>query len=401
VPFDLIEFTRKREGAALIEDPRSQTLVGNAHQTYIAKRALGSGQIISLAFDYNAPPFSEPPGVEAFWEWLLKEEGQSPRHAEARYEAYRRHDEKLQALLTNLSSTRAPLIRLLAIFLSVYILSLGGFIRWVGRSQGKSESGGGSGGGSAGASPSRASSRASWIGGFLITVLFSSAVVIPRNFVPSSLSVNRFSILSVYAERGRAHLQTYLGIIASANSETSIRFKGGAFIKPLTPTATPPLQLVQGKDFQLRHAALDAWVTRTYFAESFIDFPSHLSPGPSLMRGGEDGTKQIQHHLPDTLENAWLIDGGKYTYLGAIAPDTAVGSKAMPPPEGVLPFPQELSGTRRQFAQILMGESVLRYLISEQTPKLVGWLRGSFLSMELNHPVNAGDETFVILYLAN
>ncbi|MBI1927620.1 hypothetical protein HYR99_25680, partial [Candidatus Poribacteria bacterium] len=377
----------------------------------------GSGQIISLAFDYNAPPFSEPPGVEAFWEWLLKAEGQSPRHAEARYEAYRRHDEKLQTLLTNLSSRGAPLIRLLAIFLSVYILSLGGFIRWVGRNERKSKWGER---GSAGAEPSHAPSRAYWIGGSLITVLFSSAVIIPRHFVPSSVSVNRFSILSVYAERERAHLQTYLGIIASANSETSIQFKGGAFIKPLTPTATPPLQLVQGKDFQLRRAALDAWVTRTYFAESFIDFPSHLSPGPSPPaplpsraqrvpsfergeggRGGEGGTKQIQHHLPDTLENAWLIDGGKYTYLGAIAPDTTVEIKAMPPPEGVLPFPQELSGTRRQFAQILMGESVLRYLIPEQTPKLVGWLRGSFLSMELNHPINAGDETFVILYLAN
>ena len=365
-PFDLIEFNPK---------PGMVTLLGKEEQIYIAKRFLGSGQIISLGFDYNAPPFSDSPGAEAFWQWTLGTENRTPRHAEARYEADRRHDEKIQKILAAVPSAKAPLIRLLLVFSVVYMLSFGVLIWWGGKGK----------------------SRLYWGGGIALTVLFSCGIVLPRHFVPSPVSVNRFSILSVYPSMNRAHLQTYIGIIASASVKTSIQFQEGTLIRPLTGTATPPLQLVESEGTKnpsiLRQAALDPWVTRAYFAEAFIDFPV------SSMEKGKMTTDQIEHRLPYTLENAWLIDQGKYTYIGAIPPATAVEIKENPKKYNRSPLSQMLGGARRVLAQILISEVVLRYLAQEAAPKLVGWTQTAALPMSMDRPMNAVDETLVILYL--
>ena len=365
-PFDLIEFKPK---------PGMVALAGDEDQNYIVKRFLGGGQIISLGFDYNAPPFSDSPGAEAFWKWMLGAEARTPRHAEARYEANRRHDEKIQAILADVPSEQVPLIRLLLVFLVVYVLSLGALI-WRG---------------------GKGKSRLHWVGGIALTVLFSCGVVLPRHFAPSPVSVNRFSILSVYPSTNRAHLQTYIGIIASASVETSIQFQEGTFVRPLTATATPPLQLVEPEGMKnlsiLRQAALDPWVTRAYFAEAFIDFPVHLT----WERGVT--TDRIEHRLPYTLENAWLIDQGEYPHIGRIPPATAIEIEENSKRYSRSPLSQTLVGSRKAFMRVLIGEVVLRYLAQEASPKLVGWAQTAPLPMSMDHPMNAVDETLVILYL--
>ena len=365
-PFDLIEFKPKPGmiGLAVGED-----------QIYIAKRFLGGGQIISLGFDYNAPPFSYSPGAETFWKWMLGVEARTPRHTEARYEADRRHDEKIRTILATVPSAKAPLIGLLLVFLVVYALGFGALI-WRG---------------------GKGKPRLYWGGGIALTVLFLCGVILPRHFVPSPVSVKRFSILSVYPSTNRAHLQTYIGIIASASVDTSIQFQGRTFIRPLTGTATPPLQLVEPegtKDFSiLRQAALDPWITRAYFAETFIDFPVHLT----WERGVT--TNRIEHRLPYTLENAWLIDQGEYPHIGAIPPATTVEIKENPKRYNRSPLSQALVGERKAFMGVLIGEVVLRYLAQEASPKLVGWTQTAPLPMSMDHPVDAVDETLVILYL--
>ena len=50
-PFKIIHFEPK---------PECHTLLSMDKQIYIATRTLGSGKIIALAFDYNAPPFFRP-----------------------------------------------------------------------------------------------------------------------------------------------------------------------------------------------------------------------------------------------------------------------------------------------------------------------------------------------------
>ena len=366
LPFDLIEFKSKpgMVGLAVGED-----------QIYIAKRFLGGGQIISLGFDYNAPPFSYPPGAEAFWKWILEAEARTPRHTEARYEADRRHDEKIRTILATVPSVKAPLIWLMFVFLVVYALGFGALI-WRG---------------------GKGKPRLYWGGGIALTVLFLCSVILPRHFVPSPVSVKRFSILSVYPSTNRAHLQTYIGIIASASVETSIQFQGRTFIRPLTGTATLPLQLVEPEGMKdlsiLRQAALDPWITRAYFAETFIDFPVHLAWESGVT------TDRIEHRLPYTLENAWLIDQGKYPHIGTIPPATAIEIKENPKRYNRSPLSQALVGERKAFMRILIGEVVLRYLAQELTPKLVGWTQTAPLPMSMDHPVNAVDETLVILYL--
>ena len=365
-PFDLIEFKSK---------PGMVALAGNGDQIYIAKRFLGGGQIIGLGFDYNAPPFSDSPGAEAFWKWMLGAEARTPRHAEARYEADRRHDEKIQTILAIVPSAKAPLIWLLSVFLVVYALGFGILIWWGGKGK----------------------PCLYWGGGIALAALFLCGVILPRHFVASPVSVNRFSILSVYPSTNRAHLQTYIGIIASASVKASIQFQGRTFIRPLTGTATPPLQLVEPegtKDPSILHqAALDPWITRAYFAETFIDFPVALT----WERGVR--TDRIEHRLPYTLENAWLIDQGQYPHIGTIPPATAVEIEENPKRYNRSPLSQALVGDRKAFMGVLIGEVVLRYLAQETSPKLVGWTQASPLSMAMDHPVNAVDETLVILYL--
>ena len=266
------------------------------------------------------------------------------------------------------------MIWLLFVFLVLYALGFGALI-WRGR---------------------KGKPRLYWGGGIVLTVLFLCGVILPRHFVPSPVSVNRFSILSVYPSTNRAHLQTYIGIIASASVETSIQFQERTFVRPLTGTATPPLQLVEPegtKDLStLRQASLDPWITRAYFAETFIDFPVHLT----WERGVTD---RIEHRLPYTLENAWLIDQGKYPHIGTIPPATAIEIEESPKRFSRSPLSQALVGERKAFMGVLIGEVVLRYLAQEASPKLVGWTQTPPLPMSMDHPVNAADETLVVLYL--
>ena len=361
--YDLIDFQPQTGG---------QILIGSEDWIYVARKNLGSGSVISLAFDYTAPPFSDSPGAENYWEWLFKEAGRSARYVEeARYAAYRRHNEKIQALLTTRPSTRSPLILVLAGYLIVYLMSLGGLIWFAGRRENKP--------------------KLYWIGGLLLPVFFFCAVIIQRNISPGWVSSNSFSILSVYSETERAHLQSYIGMIASTNLKTSINFGAETMIRPLTPLNTTPLQLIEAREgFKLHDTTVDAWAAQTYLAESFVDFPS-----PRIQRNAD----YIRHHLPGVLENAWLIERGNFSYLGSIRPNTAIEIKEK---THKWTFPNELVGMRREeFARILVGEGLLRYLAQEDGAKLIGWLERSILPMSLNNnnPVNAADNTLVILHM--
>ena len=85
--------------------------------------------------------------------------------------------------------------------------------------------------------------------------------------------------------------------------------------------------------------------------------------------------------------------------LGAIAPNTSVALEGDFAPAKRLPPLRDLDGKRKHFAQILAGEGILQYLAEDEVPKLVGWMNRSFLSMKFDQPVEAIDETFVIIYL--
>ena len=389
-------------------------LIGTEEQIYVAKRDFGDGQIICFAFDYNVPPFGvrqknsvggvseETPDLvapqiksipritlqkhpdsslgETFWHGLLSKHGKSPRHLADRYALALQHEEEIHKHFLSEMPTRVPLIKLLAIVLPIYLLSFGGFLLYFGRLRQKS--------------------RTYWIGGCLFVLLSVSIIASARKvWFPNSVTADRLSILSVYPERQRAHLLSYVSLRAASRAETSIDFTKGTFIRhqEVEESKGELLEkigtLVQSSRVQLRDISVEPWHPTTYVEEKFL----------ALDRRGE-----VTSPLPQTLENTWHIAGKEMTYLGNVALRNASALEASEPPMARLrlqvtpkiPPDEELIGVRKTFAQILRRDYVLRYLATEtnlnSSPYFIGWISQGVLGAIADEDIDANDETLVI-----
>ena len=330
-----------------------EVLVGTEAQIYVAKRDFGDGQILCLAFDYNALPFSEQQVVETFWHGLLSKHGKSPRHLADRYALALQHEEEIHKHFLSEMPTRVPLIKLLAIVLPVYLLGFGGFLLYFGKSRQKS--------------------RTYWLGGGLFVLLSVSIIASARGvWFPNTVTADRLSILSVYPERQRAHLLSYISLRAASRAETSIDFTEGTFVRHqrVEESKGELLEkigtLVQSSRVQLRDVSVEPWHPTTYVEEKFLALDTQ--------------------DLPQTLENTWHIAGKEMTYLGNVALRNASALEASEPSTSRLrlqvtpkmPPDEELAGVRKTFAQILRRDYVLRYLATEANlnppPYFIGWV---------------------------
>lgn len=356
--FECIEFV-PRAGCEI--------LIGTEEQIYVAKRKFGDGQILCLAFDYNASPFSEQKVGATFWREFLSRHGKSPRHFVDKYALALQHEEKIHKQFLLKMPTQVPLIRLLSIVLPVYLLSFGGFLFYFGKSKQKAGT--------------------YWICGCLFVLVSVGAIAITRDVLPNSVTADRFSILSVYREQDRAHLQSYVSLRATARAEMSIDFTKGTFIRQqeIEDSGTEFPQkigtLVQNSRTQLRDLFVGPWHPTTYVKETFLD------------------TQQ----LPRMLENAWYVVGKEMTYLGDIALDTKPEPSKTSlrlPVTLEMPPDEELGGMREKFAQILGRERVLRHLAEEVDtnllPYLIGWTSQDLTDTAVDGNVNTNDETLVI-----
>ena len=375
-----------------------ETLIGTAEQIYVAKRKFGDGQIICLAFDYNAPPFSEQQVGERFWHGLLSRHGKSARHFTDQYALALQHEEKIhkeflrkgwvtQPLLKT-GLMRVPLVKLLFIVLPIYLLSFGGFLFYFGKSKQKG--------------------RIYWVGGCVLVLLSVSTIAVARNVLPNSVKANRLSILSVYPERQRAHLLSYVSVRATARAEISTDYKKGSFMRHQEVEASEIEHrqtigtLFQGSEVQLREMLVDPWYPTTYVKEIFFDLTENARTSLNI------GNRVLgQSELPRILENVWRVTGREMTYLGEIALDaepevSSTGwvtrpvlqiTPKIPPAEG-------LSGNREWFARILRQEYVLRHLDEEANvnlpPYMIGWTSQGFTDMAVDGNVRTDDETLVI-----
>ena len=386
VMFERIPFSPK---------PGCEVLIGTDDQIYIAKRNFGEGQILCLAFDYNAPPFSisakkEQQVGETFWSGLLSRHGKSQRHLTDRYALALQHEEKIyqQFLSTSVKSglTQVPLIKLLAIVLPIYLLSFGGFLFYFGRSLKSRDHDHRDG-----VLQQKRQARLYWIGGLLFVLLSLSTIAVARNVLPNSVTADQLSILSVYPDRNRAHLQSYVSVRATAHAETSIDFIKGNFIRHQKTESPQKIgTLVQNSGIHLRGMPVEPWHPTTYVQETFLD----------------------AQELPRILENAWHVRDKEMTYLGKVTLDSR-GEVTSPLPlksrDGVLqqtavlrrrvtpalPPDEGLRGTRKWFARILRQEQVLRHLAEKRgtqpLPYLIGWTSQGF-----TNNVNTNSETLVI-----
>ena len=364
-----------------------EVLVGTAEQIYVAKRNFGDGRILCLAFDYNAPPFgvsqrrmekSEQQVAETFWHELLSKYGKSPRHLPDRYALALQHEEEIHKHFLSEMPIQVPLIKLLAMVLPIYLLGFGGFLLYFGKSRQKS--------------------RTYWIGGCLFVLLSVSVIASAQTiWFPNTVTADRLSILSVYPERQRAHLLSYVSLRAASRAETSIDFTERTFVRHQEVEASKgePLRrigtLVQDSRVQLRDVSVKPWHPTTYVEEKFLALDTQ--------------------QLLNTLENTWHVAGEEMTYLGNIArreesrletPPTFDPSMArlrlrvtpkMPPDEA-------LDGTRKMFAQILQRDYVLRYLATEANlnppPYFVGWISQGVTGAMADRNINTNGETLVI-----
>ena len=386
VMFERIPFSPK---------PGCEVLIGTDDQIYIAKRNFGEGQILCLAFDYNAPPFSisakkEQQVGETFWSGLLSRHGKSQRHLTDRYALALQHEEKIyqQFLSTSVKSglTQVPLIKLLAIVLPIYLLSFGGFLFYFGRSLKSRDHDHRDG-----VLQQKRQARLYWIGGLLFVLLSLSTIAVARHVLPNSVTADQLSILSVYPDRNRAHLQSYVSVRATAHAETSIDFIKGNFIRHQKTESPQKIgTLVQNSGIHLRGMPVEPWHPTTYVQETFLD----------------------AQELPRILENAWHVRDKEMTYLGKVTLDSR-GEVTSPLPlksrDGVLqqtavlrrrvtpalPPDEGLRGTRKWFARILRQEQVLRHLAEKRgtqpLPYLIGWTSQGF-----TNNVNTNSETLVI-----
>ena len=373
-----------------------ETLIGTPEQIYVAKRNFGDGQILCLAFDYNAPPFGISPknsvgGVsnpdssfaEAFWHGLLSRHGKSPRHLADRYALALQHEEEIHKHFLSEMPTRVPLIKLLAIVLPIYLLGFGSFLFYFGKSRQKS--------------------RTYWIGGCLFVLLSVSTIASARKaWFPNTVTADKLSILSVYPERQRAHLLSYVALRAASRAEMSIDFTKGTFIRhqEVEKSKGERLQkigtLVHDSRVQLRDLSVEPWHPTTYVEEKFLAL---------------DGRGEVTSPLPNTLENTWRVVGKEMTYLGNVALREESGLETPPTSEPSMarlrlqvtpkmPPDEELDGARKRFAQILKRDYVLRYLATEAnlnpSPYFIGWISHGFTDKIADGNINTNDETLVI-----
>ena len=359
-PFERIQFVPK---------VGCETLIGTEEELYVAKRNFGDGQILCLAFDYNAPPFSEQQIGEMFWHGLLSSSGKSPKHLADRYALALRHEEKIYKEFLSKMPTQVPLIKLLSMVLPICLLSFGGFLFYFGKAKQKP--------------------RTYWIGGCLFVLFSVSTIGVGGHIFPNNITADRLSILSVYPGQQRAHLQSYVSLRATRRTETSFEFVKRTFVRQ-QEVGNSGNQLshkigtfLQDSGSQLQDLSVEPWQPTTYVEETFLD----------------------AQRLPRLLENAWYVTGREMIYLGNVTLD----AKSVPEPSTEalrlrvtpkMPPDEELTDTREQFAQILRQEYVLRYLDlaanANPPPYFLGWTPQSFNDIVADGNVSTNDETLVI-----
>ena len=137
-------------------------------------------------------------------------------------------------------TTQVPLVKLLAIILPAYLLAFGGFLFYFGRSKPKSS--------------------VYWVGSCLFVLFSVSAIAVARNILPDSIAADRLSILSIYPERQRGHLQTFVSIRTASRTKTSIEFPMGTFIRHQETDCFKSLgHLSQGSHVQLQDVFVEPW----------------------------------------------------------------------------------------------------------------------------------------------
>jgi len=359
-----------------------QTLLGTDEQIYIAKRNMGSGQVICFSFDYNTPPFSELKPGETFWHWLLKTNGKSPKLFANKYAPFRQHEEKLHEHFLSKMPTQIPIIKLLTVILPIYLLSFGGITLYFSK-KGRNV---------------HNRNRGYWIVGLIFVIISVSIIGAARAVLPKNITTEQFSILSIYPQQKNAHMQSYVSLRAAARTKTTIPMSQNTFIHPLRmENTTKPAQFHFGSPSELREVSVEPWSPSTYIKETFFSLDTQQTP--------------------IKLENTWRITGEAAIYLG----DVTLGKSNLwvsdSPSQALkkLPSLEGLNESRKTLAKILQQEGLLQYLLQQEDYRqngktqnrtvIIGWISQLVQDSTVNPHISANEfvsennETLVIMSL--
>ena len=149
--------------------------------------SLGHGRLGVIPFDLEQ--ITDEFGDDFFSNYAV-----SPRKAEGQYEPFRRYREQIHQHLKSLKPSSSPRILYLVIFFSSYFLVLW----WV----------------------NRQTYRHYLILSIVVPFLFVLISVFP--FLPHQITVNRFSIATIYGQRERLHLKTYFSLIGQKQDQINL-----------------------------------------------------------------------------------------------------------------------------------------------------------------------------------
>jgi len=314
----------------------------------ISLHPLGNGQLGILP-TYLQQMVSED--TIAFWSTLFNQVSMSARHAEARYDPYRRHRERIYQQLKTLKPQHSPLIRHLFIFSLIYVVAM-----WL---------------------VSRQQLQRYIFLSLVVPIGFILVLILPSQ--PERINLHHFSMATVYGRRQRLHLKSYLGIIGQKQVQASLQFPASSAIR----TTNFDAAVVQTPTAISMPSTIDPWQVQILEVETFLDLNRHSFSALKQRIGAE-----------------WQISGETPPNTGAThtAPtsDQSYGRFQAQ-------FSRSMEGQRKKYADIMIRENLLRHLFKEQNQKTVSWttLPDKLVPLMLPDKVSVNttsDNSLIIVY---
>jgi len=385
--------------------PKGNALVMEGDIPIIAERELGDGKIVFLAFDYSLKSFAIEHGGEKLWDWLLNDAVRSKLKRKSPFDPFREHERRIGGLLKRAPANiiRSPLLRFLGIFLATYVIASVSVSCIFARKA--------------------RSAKKIWLSQLCVILGFSIFPIFLNYVTEPNLTLNSFSMLSIYPEFGKARLNTYFGLLSSDNSKQDIKFNSNLFLNPLSDIRRKRMpisdeegsdsvtsgfeetyEFLQGKEFELEGVQLNPWMVQTFHAESHVDWKDTVEFTPLQTEGVISGT--IRNSLPFDLENAYITYGEFYKEIGVLKRGVEVNvtidrrysddvSRAVSVAMNLLK-PER----RKAFAGILFSEGLLRYLNQPLQPKLIGWTQTPIINLNVKKGSVTESQSLVIIHLA-
>jgi len=380
-------------------NPKGKALVMEDGIPIIAERELGDGKIVFLAFDYSLKPFAiehvrlerrytpaqDRECGERLWDWLLNDVVRSKLSPP--FDPRREHERGISKLLASVATSRSPLLRYLGIFLATYVIAYVSVVYLIARRAG--------------------GAKAVWLSKLCVILGCSIFPICLNHVTEPDLTLNSFSMLSLYPEFGKARLNTYFGLLSSDNSKQDVKFNSKLFFNPLaskTKEFEATYEFLQGKEFELEGVQLNPWTAQPFHAESYLNVEGTAEFTPHQM--GNTVSGKIKNSLPFNLENSYIICGEFYQEIGEFKKDDELSVTINQRYSDIsidIPIALKLltPERRKTFAEILFREGLLEYLNQPVQPKLIGWTQTPILKPNVKKGSVTESQSLVIIHLAD